>query len=120
MRLLFLLLFFTFPTCILSAAGGAGTLEEILNMFIAPSGLLFQFIRVSVGIALIVFIWGVVRMVLGMQGGESDKVIAEGKKRMVWGLIGLFVLISIWGIVAILVTIFGTTGATPTPPIIVP
>ena len=59
-----------------------------------------QIVRFSVtllaGIALLVFFWGLVKFIFA-QGSETVKT--EAKKVMVWGLIALFVMISVWGIV---------------------
>jgi hypothetical protein len=113
-RILFsLLLFATVPVHVLRAQV---TLTTILNMFITLTDV---FIRVGAGIAFIVFLWGVVRMIMGMNAGETDAAITEGKQKMIWGIVALFLIVSIWGIVALLITMFGT-GITPTatPPII--
>jgi undecaprenyl pyrophosphate phosphatase UppP len=99
----------------------AQVLDDILNIFIGPGGLFDVFVQVGTAIALVVFVWGVVRMVIGMNRGEADKEIAEGKKRMMWGLIALFVLVGVWGIITVLVATFGTGGfTTADPPIILP
>ena len=45
-------------------------------------------------------------------GSNASKAIEEGKKRMVWGIVGLFLIVSIWGVVAILSTIVGVDGTT--------
>lgn len=59
------------------------------------------------------FIWGVAMFVA--HPGE-EKVREEGKKRIVWGIVGLFVAISVWGIVALIATMVNiqpTTGVQP-------
>lgn len=52
---------------------------------------------VVAGIALLVFFWGLVKFIYA-QGSETVK--SEAKKVMGWGLMALFVMVSIWGIVA--------------------
>lgn len=49
--------------------------------------------------ALIVFFWGLVKYI--GKSGDGDGT-AEGRRLMVWGVIGFFVLFSLWGIVAFL------------------
>ncbi|MFZ1074889.1 MAG: hypothetical protein WAN50_00755 [Minisyncoccia bacterium] len=57
-------------------------------------------VPVIFAIAFIVFLWGVfVTFILG--AGKEDKR-EEGKNLMLWGLIGFFVMVSIWGLVNIL------------------
>jgi hypothetical protein len=48
-------------------------------------------------LALVFFFWGVAQYIL-KSGSEKD----EGKKIMVWGVIALFVMSSVWGIVSML------------------
>src|ERR1700749_3199988 len=49
-------------------------------------------------VALFYFIWGLVGYIV-KSGDEKAK--AEGKWKMIWGAIGLFEMISVWGIVQI-------------------
>ena len=51
---------------------------------------------VVVGIALLAFFWGLVKYIFA-QGSETAK--ADGTKIMGWGLIALFVMVSVWGLV---------------------
>lgn len=55
-------------------------------------------------IAVVGFIWGVIQMVLNPEDAEKRK---QGKMYMVWGIVGLFVMLSIWGLVQILANTFG-------------
>ena len=48
------------------------------------------------GLALLAFIWGLAKFISRVGGDE--KAVTEGKKLMLWGLIALFVMISVWGI----------------------
>lgn len=57
-------------------------------------------------LATVVFIWGIINYVLGSQG-EPAKV-EKGKKVMLWGLVGMFIMASAWGIVKILCDFFGS------------
>ncbi|MCK9344931.1 MAG: pilin [Candidatus Pacebacteria bacterium] len=41
------------------------------------------------------FLFGVMKFVKD-QGSEESQV--EGKKHMMWGIIGLFIMVSVWGI----------------------
>lgn len=49
---------------------------------------------IVVAIALLVFFWGIVKMIMGGAKGVED-----GKQMMIWGLVALFVMVSVWGIV---------------------
>ena len=53
-------------------------------------------INLMMGSALLVFFWGLVKYILA-QGSETVKM--EAKKVMGWGLVALFVMVSVWGLV---------------------
>lgn len=57
-------------------------------------------------VASMMFAWGIVQYVLGSQG--SDQKVEQGKKVMLWGIIGMFIMASAWGIVSLLCEFFGT------------
>lgn len=56
-------------------------------------------------IAFIVFIWGVYQFFIGSNGNEEKR--KEGRSFILYGFIGFFVMISVWGIVNLLVGTFG-------------
>lgn len=60
-------------------------------------------IPILVGLALLGFFWGIFRYGFA---ANSDDGRAEARRIMIWGLIGLFVMVSIWGILRILVFTF--------------
>lgn len=52
---------------------------------------------------LLVFFWGVIEFLLAVNaGGSSNK--EEGKKHMLWGLIGMFVMVAAWAVFNFLVS----------------
>jgi hypothetical protein len=51
---------------------------------------------VVVGLALLAFFWGLVKFIFA-QGNEEAK--ADAKKIMLWGLIALFVMVAVWGLI---------------------
>jgi hypothetical protein len=55
-----------------------------------------------IGLAVVIFIYGVITTILA-EGGEKKE---DGKKFMFWGIIGIFVMVSVWGLVAILKNTF--------------
>lgn len=60
---------------------------------------------VMFALGLVYFFWGVGQFILNDAG--NDKSREEGKKKMVWGVVALFVMFSIMGILS---TISGLTG----------
>lgn len=54
---------------------------------------------ILIGIAFLVFFWGIAKFILS---AGNEKELANGRQFMVWGVIGLFILISISGILRFL------------------
>lgn len=94
----FLFLFFPF---ISQAVTSPTTFKGTIDLAV---GYIQKLIPIVAALALLVFFWGIAQLILS----AGDKGVTEdGKKKVVYGLIGLFVMISIWGIVALLRTSFG-------------
>lgn len=77
-------------------------------------------IPVLIAIAVIYFIWQVIRFVIATD--EEGK--KEAKSKIVYGVIGLFVIVTIWGLVFLLGSILGinrgqnlNSGDIPTVPV---
>lgn len=78
------------------------TVINIINQVAVP--LIFA-------LAFIVFIWGVFNyFILG--GGDEEKR-EKGRDLMIWGLIGFFIMVSVWGLVNLLVGTFVFGDKTP-------
>ena len=56
-------------------------------------------------LAFISFLWGVVNYFFLHPGDESKR--AEGRQFVLWGLLGMVVLFSVWGVVNILLSTLG-------------
>ena len=62
-------------------------------------------VPVLFAIAFIVFLWGAFEVfILGANNSDTKE---KGKNHMLWGLVGFFVMVSVWGLVNILT---GTVG----------
>lgn len=91
--------------CALGSNPNFGNLVTFLicniTKFVIP--LIFTF-------AVVMFIWGVVRYVIN----SSDEAQREqGRQFMLWGIIALTVMISVWGLVNILGATFNINFAIP-------
>lgn len=62
-------------------------------------------VPVIFAVAFIVFIWGIAQTYIISRGDEAG--IEKGHKLILWGLIGFFVMISVWGLVNVVVDTFG-------------
>lgn len=89
-----------FATHVYSHYSTSSNLTDIIFLFI---NLIDQALIVVVALALLFFLWGLMKFILNADNEEKRK---EGKSVMIWGIIALFVMISVWGIVGILVNTF--------------
>ncbi|HEX8947282.1 MAG TPA: hypothetical protein VF829_03665 [Candidatus Paceibacterota bacterium] len=86
----------------LSQAGGF--VINIINGVLVP---------VLFAIAFIVFIWGAFKaFILGANDNDAKE---KGKNLMLWGLIGFFVMVSVWGLVNILTGSVGLNNSVTLP-----
>jgi hypothetical protein len=65
-------------------------------------------IPILASLALLAFIWGLVKFIARVGGDE--KAIQEGKSLMIWGVIALFIMVSIWGILRFFSDSLGLTS----------
>ena len=74
----------------------------------------YMAIPVIFAIGLIIFLWGLLKF---LRAAGDETAIADGKRFIVWGIIIMFVMISVWGLLGIIVQLLGITpGQTPTLP----
>lgn len=79
-------------------------------------GILNAIIPIIFGLAVVYFLWGLAQYILK----ADDEAGRQGARDiMLWGIIIIVVMVSIWGLVNIVIaTIFGQTGVMISPPIL--
>jgi hypothetical protein len=77
--------------------GIVSRITDILNLIIP----------IIFAIATIVFFWGIVLFITS--GGDEEKR-KEGRAYIIYGLIGLFVMVAVWGIVNVFIGFFFPSG----------
>lgn len=55
-------------------------------------------------LALLMFFWGLLKLIWN---ADSDTDRDTGKRSLVWGLIGMLIMISVYGIISLLLSSFG-------------
>lgn len=85
-----------FGTPLLALAQGPKNLAELIGVF---TGLINPLIGLLTGLAVLLFVWGIVQYIL-YAGDEKKKKSA--KDTLLYGIIALFVLFSFWSIVQLL------------------
>ena len=95
-------------TCKSEAVGTVG------NIICRIGYLLNRIIPVLISLGVIYFIWGVVQYMIG--GDEEKK--KKGKEKIIYGIIGLVVIVGMWGLVNLVTSTFGlsNTGVPITTP----
>ncbi len=104
-----------------SYACALGSATGNLGGFLCRIGqLLNSIIPVLVALGVVYFVWGVVTYVIS----SDEEAKKSGKNRIIYGLIGLVVIIGMWGLVSIIRNTFSLDNNTniqlPTIPVVLP
>jgi len=75
-------------------------------------GILNPAMDLLIAAAVILFLYGVIKYV---SGGDDEAKRKEAKNYIVYGIIGLFVMVSVWGLVNLLAGTFSLNPAIPRP-----
>ena len=60
-------------------------------------------VPILIALGVVIFIWGVLTYVIA----SDEEAKSAGRNRIIWGIIGLAVIIGLWGLVRILTNTFG-------------
>lgn len=97
-------------------AGLSGTLVPVIQSIIDIVSALVPFMLT---LAVLFFLWGLAKFVLAA-GDEGAR--ESGRSIMIWGVIAITVMVSLWGLVTLLQTIFNidtsSSYTAPTLPVI--
>ncbi len=91
----------------LALAASSVQFNYLNSIFTEGSKLLRNVIIFLISLAVVWFIWNVVRYTMADDEGGKEKA----KNQMVWGIIAIAVIVSIWGIVALLRETFGANNS---------
>lgn len=96
------------------AAQNAPDLNNLSTLATQIGELVDLLLPIAVTLAVLFFFWGLAEFILA-SGEESAK--EEGRRKMIWGVVALFVIVSIWGIIAFLGNLLGIGqgGQAPVP-----
>ena len=106
----------TSGACDVTVNAAQGTL---LGVLCRVGQILNSVVPVLVALGVVYFVWGVISYVIA--GDEEAK--AKGRNKIIYGIIGLAVIVAMWGLVRILTNSFGNVSNSgqitlPTVPVI--
>lgn len=107
-------IFYTVLSLLFPVAAFAQTLN--FNQLETPvsslGNIINKIIPVVIGAAVLVFLWGVLKYVVA---GDDPEKRADARWFMVWGIVALFVMVSVWGLVRILQNTIGVSSSSGAP-----
>jgi len=100
------------PVMALAQTGGvtscAGTDLTTFNGILCKiSQILGAIVPVLIALGVVYFVWGVITYVIS----SDEEAKKAGRDRIIYGIIGLAVIIGVWGLVKILTNTFGLSNA---------
>lgn len=78
--------------------------DTLGGLILIITGLLKSITPILAGLALLYFFWGLANFLI--LHADSDTEREKGRHIMFWGIIVLFVMVSVWGILQVLETTF--------------
>ena len=96
-------------TLLLPALAFAQTAQNIIAVVDVFALIMNRIVGIVIIFAIIWFIWGLAEYIFEDSGDAKNR--AKGRERMIMGVIALFVIISIWGLVRFLQNSLGIQGS---------
>lgn len=92
-------------------AQGLAKVDSLIGRIV--DSLVIPGVTLLTALAVVYFLYGVFTFI--KNSGDSDEAVTTGKRHIIWGIIGLFIMVSAWGIIGFICTTVscdssGTTG----------
>lgn len=104
-----------FPAIVFAQAGPEASdiknIPDIINLFVEIGLALIPFMG---AVAFVTFLFGVGKFI---KAAGNEREVKDSKKILIWGVIGMFVMATIWGIITFLKGEFGFSGGVGIPQI---
>ncbi len=85
---------------------GSQLLNNIWTYVVEPA------MMVLFAAGMVVFMYGLVQFLWQLKDGHGHD---EGVKHMLWGVVGMFIMVSVWGIIALIINTIGADPFNPDP-----
>lgn len=99
----------TFVPALAFAAAGDVPLTSLGSALASLKALMDMIVPILIGLAVIAFLFGVMKFVFNAGNEDARKA---GKDLMIYGIIGIVVMVSVWGLVAFVQSTFGLNRGT--------
>ena len=80
---------------------------DVFDVLTILTDFFFNIVPVLMALAVLVFFWGIIKFIA--QAGD-ERAVEEGKGFIVYGLVGIFVIMTVWGIVGFMQESLGLGG----------
>jgi hypothetical protein len=108
--------FFSLPAVAFAVPSGGTLLVNVEDLITSIGYLIGLLLPITVAAALLAFFWGLAKFIY--KGGDEEAK-KEGRQLMIWGVVALFVMVSIWGLVGFIkYAIFGSSNVNSLSPTI--
>ena len=96
------------------AAGAIDTswIDSLINNVI---GVLNNLVPLFIALAVAFFLWGVLQFV---SSGDDEEKRKLARARMIHGVIAIFIMVSLWGLIGVLANVFNLGTTVIIPPIV--
>lgn len=101
------------PILAFAATVGNNAPSDLLGVLSLFSRMISIVTIILVSIAVLMFIWGVIQYV---SSGGDEEAQAKARSTMIYGVIGIFVIVAVWGLVNILGKTFISDNSAKTVP----
>jgi len=101
------------PAGILLTPFMALAIQDVISLVDEMIRIIEYVIPLLIAVAVVIFLYGVVKYITAGASEESRK---EARSVMLYGIIGLFVMVAVWGLVNILMGTFDLNTTMPTVP----
>ena len=91
------------------AAAQTPSTSNIESLIQSLSRIVGLLLPIVFALALLFFFWGLAQYILN-SGDEAAQ--GEGRRKMIWGVVALFVMSAVWGLVRFIGTTFGIDTST--------
>lgn len=89
--------------------------NDINGVFRLAKGIMDTLTGLFVGAAIVFFLWAMVKFMMSVGDSEARD---EARSQMLYGVIAIFVMVSVWALVHILVTTLGGNNQVISPPVL--